>query len=572
MTDIPGDERFINAEPIEKGWSNDKKYRVETAGGKRMLLRVSDISELDRKKAGYEMMERIHTLGVSTPQMFEFGLCDGGKSVYSLSEWINGQDLETVLTQMSEAEQYSLGIKAGELLRKIHTIPAPENAADWRDRYFSVIDERIDAYCSKGVPFAGSGIVLAYLERNRGLLNGRPQCFLHGDYHEGNLMITAGGELYVIDWLDEGFGNHGDPWYDFKAFGENDNAYFSTGFVRGYFGGEPPRDFWNVLTYYIVTSALTSIVWMKHHRPEELSESLRWNEKNARFLQDGRSPLTEWYLPDLYVQQTDGVHYKLKSPFDFSFLSRYGKVFKVFDDQDSGNICFGVRAGEKRYFIKFAGAPTARSCVSQEEAVERIRTNVPIYKDLAHPNLTSLIRWEEIGGGCALVFEWADAECMGRQYPATRERFMALPQEIKMKVFDDILSFHLHVIKQGYIAVDFYNGSIMYDFANGRTIICDIEFYSKTPYTNPIGRMWGSSRFMSPEEFELGAVIDEITNVYTMGATAFALFGDERDRRMARWQLSKAFFAVVNRAVSGERGKRQQSITQLMEEWKAAGK
>jgi len=41
-----------------------------------------------------------------------------------------------------------------------------------------------------------------------------------------------------------------------------------------------------------------------------------------------------------------------------------------------------------------------------------------------------------------------------------------------------------------------------------------------------MGRMWGSSRFQSPEEYQLGADIDEVTNVYTIGTTAFALFGE----------------------------------------------
>ena len=44
-----------------------------------------------------------------------------------------------------------------------------------------------------------------------------------------------------------------------------------------------------------------------------------------------------------YLEKLDGVRFKMAAPFDFSFLKRYGKVFKVYDDQDSGNICFGVR-------------------------------------------------------------------------------------------------------------------------------------------------------------------------------------------------------------------------------------
>jgi len=139
----------------------------------------------------------------------------------------------------------------------------------------------------------------------------------------------------------------------------------------------------------------------------------------------------------------------------------------------------------------------------------------------------------------------------------------------KLDVFDDILSFHAHVIDKGYVAIDFYDGSIMYDFSANKTLICDIDFYSKAPYINNMGRMWGSSRFMSPEEFELGAVIDEITNVYLMGATAFALFADY-ERTPEKWQLSKELYNVALKAVSNERSQRQQSIRQFIEEWNKA--
>ena len=64
----------------------------------------------------------------------------------------------------------------------------------------------------------------------------------------------------------------------------------------------------------------------------------------------------------------------------------------------------------------------------------------------------------------------------------------------------------------------------------------------------------------------MGAVIDEITNVYTLGATAFALFG-EYNRTRDKWQLSDELFKVATRAVNDDRTKRQQSIRQLIDEW-----
>ena len=143
---------------------------------------------------------------------------------------------------------------------------------------------------------------------------------------------------------------------------------------------------------------------------------------------------------------------------------------------------------------------------------------------------------------------------------------MQLPVDAKLTVFRDILSFFEYIASQNYVAIDFYDESIMYDFENGKTTICDIDFFRKQPCSNDMGRMWGSSRFQAPEEFQLGAVIDEITNVYTVGATAFALFG-EYNRTRDKWQLSDKLFKVVTKAVSAER---QQSIRQLREVWEAA--
>ena len=137
------------------------------------------------------------------------------------------------------------------------------------------------------------------------------------------------------------------------------------------------------------------------------------------------------------------------------------------------------------------------------------------------------------------------------------------------KFLGHILSFFEYIASQNYVAIDFYDGSIMYDFENGKMTICDIDFFRKQPCSNDMGRMWGSSRFQAPEEFQLGAVIDEITNVYTVGATAFALFGGY-NRTRDKWQLSDKLFKVATKAVSDNRAERQQSIRQLREKWEAA--
>ena len=81
-----------------------------------------------------------------------------------------------------------------------------------------------------------------------------------------------------------------------------------------------------------------------------------------------------------------------------------------------------------------------------------------------------------------------------------------------------------------------------------------------------MGRMWGSARFMSPEEYQAGAVIDEIRNVYTMGATAFALFADY-DRSEENSLLNQTLYRTAVRAVSDERSQRQPSLQAFTDEW-----
>ena len=43
-----------------------------------------------------------------------------------------------------------------------------------------------------------------------------------------------------------------------------------------------------------------------------------------------------------WTETVDGVPVRLRSADDLSFLVRWGRVFSVFDQQDSGNLCFGL--------------------------------------------------------------------------------------------------------------------------------------------------------------------------------------------------------------------------------------
>ncbi len=551
--------------PIDKGWSADKKYKIIDERGTPYLLRISPPEQAARKRAQFEMMQKVAALGVPMCAPVEFGISDEG--AHSILAWIDGADAEEVVPTLSDTEQYAFGLRAGEILKMIHRIPAPNSLESWESRMNRKIDRKIEQCRACPVKFEGAEKMIAYISQNRGLLANRPQVYQHGDYHIGNLMF-ADGKPVVIDFDRD---DYGDPWEEFNriVWCAQKSPLMATGMLDGYFGGTPPEAFWRLLALYICSNTLSSVPWAIPFGRKEIDVMLNQAREVLGWYGGMTRIVPAWYVADIRLQWLDGIPLRLKSPFDFGFLARSGKVFQVFDNQDSGNICFGVEnEGEKR-FVKFAGAPTVRYDGAIGDAVARLRATEPIYRALAHESLVRLVAAEEACGGYALVFEWTEGDCMGKQYPASRARFMALPLADKLRVYRDVLAFHAHAAEKGWVAVDFYDASILYDAPRKKTTLCDIDVYSRSPRINDMGRMWGSSRFMSPEEYELGAVIDEVSNVFAMGALAFQLFS-EGDKSLDAWPLGEAAHAAARKATSPARAERQKTIGQLIAEWEEA--
>jgi len=300
MKDIPDFGTFRKIEPITKGRSNDKKFFIETFDHKRMLLRLTDIKEFDRKKIEYEMMERIYQFDVLSPKPYSFGLCDGGKSVYSLSEWLEGEDAESALPRMNETEQYSAGVKAGVVLRKIHTLPAPDNAEPWDLRFENKVQTRIKLYHKHRLKSESGNKIIKYLQDNQGLLKNRPQTFWHGAFETGNQMIMPDGEVGTIDFNYWILG-YGDPWFEFITvpWGKEPIAHHFTGMINGYFDNDPPYEFFKLLSCYFACDALSALCYtfmgIEHYRPEDGRQHM---DNILRWFDDMNNPIPTWYKTD----------------------------------------------------------------------------------------------------------------------------------------------------------------------------------------------------------------------------------------------------------------------------------
>ena len=295
LNGILGAEPYRVIRRIHKGMSGDRKYYVETCDGKKMLLRIADIGEHETKTREYQCILHLNKAAVPMPDAIDFGVSKDGKSVYTLLGWIEGVEAEKILPKQNPMAQYALGFQAGKILRRIHDSTENEKPSiDWFDKYFAVIQPRLNAFLKEGVVFDGADKILDFIKTNSPLLHGRKQCGLHGDYHMGNLIVSQSMQLYVIDWHTVDFDNCGDPWYEFNRVGAK-YPRFASGQIDGYFNNEIPKDFWTLFALYFSASAITSIVWAKYYAPNELPNIMKLNAKTLEWFHGMESCVPSWY-------------------------------------------------------------------------------------------------------------------------------------------------------------------------------------------------------------------------------------------------------------------------------------
>ena len=118
---------YQSCEPVCKGWSNDKKYRVLTRTGETCLLRVSDIECLTAKQKEYEIIRKFAGIGFPMSQPVSFGISEDGTKVHMLLTWVEGEDLERVILPLSEITPELLSAMGDRLVGELPAVCFPED-------------------------------------------------------------------------------------------------------------------------------------------------------------------------------------------------------------------------------------------------------------------------------------------------------------------------------------------------------------------------------------------------------------------------------------------------------------
>lgn len=294
MKEILNDESFSLIAPIHKGWSNDKKYYVETKNGKKLLLRVSDISEYEVKKQEFEQIKLISAVGINMSMPIAFGVCNGGKSVYQLLTWCEGEEAKEALLSLAEAEQYEYGLKAASILKQMETINYKSPSLEWAKKYQERVEHYIELYRKCGCAFKDDELIISYLLDKQYCIGERPMALLHEDFQTDNMVISPGGELAVIDFQLCGVV---DPYLVMTGAGVSAmySIPFAIGQIDGYFGNTVPEDFWEKYAYYMLAEMLYAFT-VGVRIAEERQTTLHMFDDEVDRIKHHGSYIPTWYL------------------------------------------------------------------------------------------------------------------------------------------------------------------------------------------------------------------------------------------------------------------------------------
>ena len=299
--------RLTIVQEITRGWSEDKKYLVQNSDGEKFLLRVTHAAEkFPYKQQEFAALKTLEKLDLPLPKPLDLTCCKDCETICMLLSWVPGEDLEEGLPERSPEEQYRLGITAGKILRQLHTISAPDTLPCWGERFAKKIDRRIKAYTLCGVRLPHDEEILAYIAANRHLIQNRPQCFQHGDYHIGNMVLDENGTLGIVDF---DRADYGDPWEELNriTWCAAASRYFAAGRVEGYFDGDIPENFWKLCLLYICSDMTGAAAAAVSLGEDEVAGVVQTARDVFSWFNDLNNPIPSWH--PFGMNQTAGSYH-----------------------------------------------------------------------------------------------------------------------------------------------------------------------------------------------------------------------------------------------------------------------
>ncbi|KAN0027402.1 hypothetical protein ACTFIU_010351 [Dictyostelium citrinum] len=345
LKDIPHFNNWKTITPINKGFSNDLKFKVELKGQeqkkfkpKYQLLRISESKLFKEKKIEFSRIKVFNSvlnddnddndddnetkekLDIEMSKPIDIGLCNQEKNVWMLLTWIEGEDFNDSIFNESIENQYRLGVNAGKLLKRFHSIPIsspslidenPIINGDRLERRLEVIS-KFEKDINGKFRFENDQCIIDYckfnLEKvvklNEDLQNSK-LVLKHNDFHFGNMILIKNdhdddhddhSKLGIIDFNRSQFGYGYHEFHKIQFFNVELSVPFCVGQIDGYFNNQPPPlDFWYSFTTFVATSCLGGIVWAESINDSQIESMKERCKINLNHFDNFNLIIPKWY-------------------------------------------------------------------------------------------------------------------------------------------------------------------------------------------------------------------------------------------------------------------------------------
>lgn len=297
---------FVHANKILEGYSDEQKYVLSLRGGEKRLLRITDPADeaiIHRKQAEFNIIRELRHYSDYIPHAQCFATSEDNTLCFMILHFIEGMNAEECLPDLSNEIQYSIGVVAGEELKRMHAMKAPAWYPGWYEvktrkhaYYLRSLDECTTMPCD-----VDPDTIQVYIESGMDLMRNVESTFQHDDYHPGNIIIQNGSFAGVIDFNRYDWGDPIHDFYKVAHFSRNVSVPFSAGQIDGYFGGCIPNSFWRRYAQYVAMSIVADTVWS--HRYSIRTGTTGQIEQSQKRIQtiwrdhDGfESDVPLWYL------------------------------------------------------------------------------------------------------------------------------------------------------------------------------------------------------------------------------------------------------------------------------------
>lgn len=269
----------------------------------------------------------------------------------------------------------------------------------------------------------------------------------------------------------------------------------------------------------------------------------------------------------MITQTVHGIRFSLKEPHSFDWLEESGRVFCVFDQLISGNICFGINTPKGKMFIKYAGAKTSMYPGDPAIAINNLQSSEKIYSVLRHPCFPELMYHIETNNGFGLAMRWFEGYSLA-PLSFHMERFRSLPLLQRLLLYDRLMDSFVFSVSRDYLPAGVSDHHIVVNVDQPSILFSSVGSFLQFPANTPYPKLSGSPWYVPPEGYHVGAELDEYSAVYTMGTLAFTFFGQRNNPSAKFWEAGPQLLSVTNQAVSPAPSHRQQSCRQYLDEWR----